>query len=272
MRNLRLPILLLALVASIGVTLAALRRPEAPTVIVEAPDLVSVVVARADIAPGGQIRAADVRLARWPAEAAPSGAFSETGNVVGRVASARIYSGESVLEPRLAPEGTRAGLSAALADGERAVSVKVDEVVGVGGFVLPGARVDVLATVEDDRDHRTYTVLQNIEVLATDQRTDPGADGRPQKSSLATLLVNVEEAERLVHIAHRGRIHLSLRSPRDDGLERSGGVTTSAILADGKSVPPGVTRPAARPAAPPPSHTVETLNGSRRDTQRFPPR
>jgi pilus assembly protein CpaB len=267
MRNVKLPVILLALGMSLGVALLISRVNQPPPPATAGPELARVVVARADIAPGALLRSADLKVVAWPADAVPDGAQSDAAVFAGRVAAARIYSGEPVLERRLAPEGTRSGISAALGDGFRAVTVRVDEVVGVAGFVLPGTRVDVLATVDDEREHRTQVVLQNIEILAADQRTEPGPDGKPQKLQLATLLVSLEDAEKLVHVAHRGRIHLALRGALDTTVETTDGATPLNLFSAGRAVPHRVIRPAA-PVTPP--HTVEIFHRSQSDLKRFP--
>jgi pilus assembly protein CpaB len=200
----------------------------------EAPRLESsdVVIARSDIAIGTALAPHQLETARWARSLVPEGTQATPERLAGRVLRRAVAKGEPILEALLLPEGAKAGLAPVIPEKRRAVSVKVDPVIGVAGFVHPGTRVDVLATLRrvDQRSKLPYSklILQDVPVLAIDQKLEEGREGEPQLVSVVTLEVSPAEAEQLIYSSHEGRLQLALRSPGD----REVVVTHSVGVAD----------------------------------------
>jgi pilus assembly protein CpaB len=193
------------------------------------------VVAKAELPVGAALTAADIEVLDWPQKYVPHGAFTDLGSVVGRVLRRPLGAGEPVLEPSLLPEGADAGLVAVIESDKRAVSVKVDPVIGVAGFVKPGSRVDVLATLRktDPKgkiESYSKVILQDVPVLAIDQRMEERDDGKPQLVSVVTLEVGPDDAQRLTYSAHEGRLQLALRNPTDRELVETSSVNAKDLL------------------------------------------
>jgi pilus assembly protein CpaB len=179
-----------------------------------------VVTASRDLEIGSKLESQDVKVLEWSAGNPPAGNFSKSEDVVGRAVLYPLVAGEPILEAKLAPVGAGAGLPATIPDGMRAVSIRVDEVVAVAGFVGPGARVDVLLTGNpgDGRsggEALTRTILENVQVLAAGQKVQPDAQGRPEKVNVVTLLCNPSDAAKVTLAANEGKIQLVLRNPTD---------------------------------------------------------
>jgi pilus assembly protein CpaB len=210
------------------------------------------VVANADIDIGSKLTAPMVRLADWPVGSVPAGAITEEARAVDRVVLARLQKGEPVLESRLAPEGAKAGLSAIVSKGKRAITVKVNEVVGVAGFALPGNYVDVMVNTQEEGTKRSdkdtslsKIVLERILVLAVAQETTTDAS-KPKIVSAVTLELTPEEAERLDLARSVGTLSLVLRNQVDQASVQTPGATKSKLLGVAAAPPP----PAAVVAAP----------------------
>ncbi len=170
-----------------------------------------------DLPAGRALTPQDLKVSEWPAEHVPAGVVGDPAGVVDRVTSRAIAAGEPLLETSLLPEGSAAGLPALISSEHRALSVKVDAVIGVAGFVQPGARVDVLATFRNTQGGNfSKVILQDVRVLAVDQTLDEVKNGEPKVVNVATLEVKPSDAERVVHAAHEGRLQLALRGPGDD--------------------------------------------------------
>ena len=181
---------------------------------VEKRDLVVAVHA---LAVGSVLKAEDLKLAQAPVEEFPAGCFSRIEEVVGRPVASSVLAEEPIREGRLASRGSGLGLAPVIPTGMRAVAVKVNEVVGVAGFALPGMRVDVLATGRPEGDRSssvTKTVLQDILVLSAGETIEPSATGRAINAPVVTLLVTPEQAETLT-LASEWRIQLVLRNGSD---------------------------------------------------------
>jgi len=169
---------------------------------------------------GEALKAEDVALVAWPRSNVLAGSFVRTSDVVGRVVLFPLEKGEPVLERDLAAAGSAAGLSAKIPEGKRAIALKSDEVVGVGGFLMPGSHVDVLATyhpVGQQEVPVTATVLQNAVVLAAGQQIEPDPSGKASAVTVVTLLLTPEESERAILASNQGSIHLVLRNGGDGG-------------------------------------------------------
>jgi pilus assembly protein CpaB len=176
-----------------------------------------VVVAADDIQVGARVEEHDVRIARFPASGLPAGAYAKRSQVLGRGVVIPISRGEFILPTKLAPENAGAGLPSLIPPGMRAVSVRVNDVVSVAGFVGPGTRVDVLltGTPNGSSETQTTTVLQNVAVIASGHTLERNAAGEAQNTPVITLLASPEDAERLTLASSEGKIQLSLRNPLD---------------------------------------------------------
>src|SRR5258705_208885 len=168
---------------------------------------------------------------------------------VGQVVHERsLAAGEPVLENALLPEGSRAGLASVIDPTHRAMSVRVDPVVGVAGFVTPGARVDVLVTinrVDSDGKPVSKVILQDVQVLAIDQKLEEAKEGQPELVQVVTLETSPQDAEKLTHAAHEGRLQLALRNPSDHGIAEARAVGVADVLGDRRPAPKIASRPVA---------------------------
>ncbi len=176
-----------------------------------------VIVAANDIQVGARIEEHDVRIEKFPLADLPPGALTKRSQVMGRGVVVPIYKGEFFLPNRLAGENAGSGLPALIPPGMRAVSVRVNEVVSVAGFVTPGTRVDVLltGTPNGGNDPQTTTVLQNVAVIAAGNKLERTSTGEAQNTPVITLLVSPDDAQRLTLASAEGHIQLSLRNPLD---------------------------------------------------------
>jgi len=238
-----------------------------------------VVVAAADLDIGAELRREDIRIIDWPANAVPANAFSDPKDVIGRGLVLPVIENEPFLPMKLASKEAGSGLPPVIPPGLRAVSVRVNEVIGVAGYVLPGTRVDVVATVSPSgqgSDMTSKVILTNVLVLAAGtkiERGDPDKN-KPMPVSVVTLLVNPEEAERLTLASTEGKIQLALRNPLDKAIPQTPGVRPSALFGYGAATRTAVARnrvapagsSAAKPvaAAEPELPTVEIIRGDKR--------
>ncbi len=235
-----------------------------------------VVVAAADIQVGAKLDARDVRVITLPQSAVPPGAISDPAKVVGRGAVVPVGKGEFILPSKLAALDAGAGLPSLIPPGMRAVSVRVNDVVSVAGFVQPGTRVDVLATGNEGggNERQTITVLENVLVLAVGKSLDRNAAAEAQTAPVITLAVSPDDAQKLALVSQEGRIQLSLRNPLDTKKGGIGATRTSSLYPGEKPVTaepkPKVRKVAAKvpPPAPAP-FTVEMIRGSKRDETKF---
>ena len=206
-------------------------------------DLKSVAVAKVAIPVGTKIIPEQVMVVQFPKESTPDGAFESAEKLAGRVAVTNIAPREPITEARLAPEGTAGGLSAVIPEGYRAMTVKVDDVVGISGFIMPGTLVDVVVTIDPQekagmQDPISKIVLQNIKVLANGQNIDKPQDQREANSVKAvTLLVTPEQAEKLALAASEGKLQLVMRNSIDQGDEKTPGINKRGLLGGDRAVP-----------------------------------
>ncbi len=259
-----------------------------------------VVVATRTLPVGMLVDRASVALRGVPAAMVPGGAFTSVEDVEQRPVTQQIQSDEPLVEARLAVKGSGAGLGPLIPPGMRAVSVKVNDVVGVAGFVLPGTRVDVLVTGKpmDSGDTQTQTVLQNIAVLSAGQTTQNDAKSQPITAQTVTLLVNPTEAEALTLANSEGHIQLVLRNPTDKTVTATGGrwlrqlygiapsphaaqapmapIATAPVVRPRPALIPVRTAAAATPppprppAAPPEADRIIVIQGATRRVEVFP--
>jgi pilus assembly protein CpaB len=211
-----------------------------------------ILVAARDLELGTIVHDSDLRFGDW-AGPVPPHSMRKQEDIVGRGVIAKIYEGESVLETRLAPKGAGAGLATLIPKGMRAAAVKVDEVVGLAGFVVPGMRVDVLmAGANDQRSTpESKTILQNIEVLSAGQTFQRDAEGKPVTTQVVNLLVTPEQAESLNVASTQSHIQLVLRNPLDTEQVETQGKVLAQLF--GLPAAPPVKAPAPRPKPPEPS-------------------
>ena len=227
-----------------------------------AKELNNVVVAKAEIPLGAKITQDQLALAPIPNASAPVGAFRKLEEVAGRVAVTPIGIREPITNLKLAPEGVGAGLPAVIPEGYRAMTVKVDDVVGVSGFVMPGSYVDVVAVIVPPTQPSGSTqgpiskiVLQNIKVLASGPKIDSPEDQRqPTEVKAVTLQVTPEQAEKLVLAANEGKLQLVMRNYSDQEDSRTTGANKASLLT-GDSIKPEPAPPAEKTAETKPAVT-----------------
>jgi pilus assembly protein CpaB len=240
---------------------------------------VDIVVAANDLQVGTKLEDRDLKLVNFPGDSLPDGVIHQKARAVGRGVLQPISRGEFILSSKLADKDV-AGLPALIPPGMRAVSVRVNDVIAVAGFVLPGTRVDVLLTGNPGvaGESVTTTVLENVTVLATGQKLERNAAGEPQNTAVITLLVSPEDAQKLTLATQEGRIQLSLRNPLDTGQEkiasvRNAGLYNGAIPATVSAAPRTPTKvkhvvPSPAPARPSP-YTIEVIRGNEKKEVNF---
>jgi len=231
------------------------------------------VVAVREIPVGSLLRADDVKLVSWKGDL-PKQAITTIDKAENRGVVSAIHDGDLVTENQLAMKGAGAGLAVKIPAGMRAVAVKVNEVVGLAGFVLPGMRVDVIAcgtppgNTRDTLGTQSRTVLQNIEVLSAGQNIQQDADGKPVTVQVVNLLVTPEQAEVMSLAGNETKVQLVLRNPSDTNTAKTQGTATADLFS---SRP----RASVKRAAPPPPKpvqmvqvavpvTMEVISGSKR--------
>ena len=272
-------VLALSLLVASGASLLVLRQvQQIPVREVEVSNY-QVAVAARDLPVGSLVSAADVKLVAWPASNQVAGAFTKVDDVVNRGLMAPVLANEPLTSARLAPREAGAGLPPIITPGMRAISVRGDDVVGVAGCVVSGARVDVVVTINQQQQSVARVVVANIQVLASGTRTDQqqARDGRPQPATVVTLLVSPEDAERISLAASVGRITLTLRNPLDSTTTAGGdGTRVATLLGSPEPAPAPVAAPRPRAvAAPPPPpapaapsiYTVETIRAAKRTAE-----
>jgi pilus assembly protein CpaB len=260
-----------------------------------------VAVAKVAIPLGTKIIPEQVMLVQFPAESTPDGAFESVEKLTGRVAVMNIAPREPITEARLAPAGTAGGLSAVIPEGYRAMTVKVDDVVGISGFIMPGTLVDVVVVIDPAekagmQDPISKIVLQNIKVLANGQNIDkPESEREANSVKAVTLLVRPEQAEKLALAASEGKLQLVMRNSIDQGDEQTSGINKRKLLGGEQAKPqpePGSLKseqsnpnpkparrrvhtepipvPQALPVPAPPRASVEMIEGAKKRSVDFP--
>jgi pilus assembly protein CpaB len=262
----------------------------------------NVVVAKVDIPLGTKIEAEQLSTAQFPSNAIPEGAFDDPKKLVGRVTVMSVAARESVTDFKLAPEGSQGGISAVIPAGYRAMTVKVDDVIGVAGFLQPGTMVDVLTVIDPPGNNLSSNpiskiVLQNVKVLASGQNLDKPKDEREADAVKAvTLQVTPEQAEKLALASTEGKLRLMLRNMVDQDDEQTQGADKRSLLTGERAMPapePGslkseqkaTARRAPRPQRvaeaapveapkpqppPPPRPSVEMIQGTKKSNVEFP--
>ena len=230
-----------------------------------------VVVAASDLDIGAELTRDNIRIIQWPANAMPANVIGDPKDVIGRGLILPMIQNEPFLPMKLASAEAGAGLPPAIPPGLRALSIKVNEVIGVAGYVLPGTRVDVLVTVSPGQgqgDMTSKVILTNVQVVAAGTKIDRETDkNKPIAVSVVTLLVSPEEAERLTLASTEGKIQLALRNPLDKETPATRGIRQSALLGVPATTPRATVRVSSAPRplpAPLDSATVEIIRGDKR--------
>jgi pilus assembly protein CpaB len=236
-----------------------------------------VVVAATDIKLGTVLRDIDLSTTEISGPL-PKGAIVKRQDAIGRGVISDIYQDEPVLESRLAAPGSGGGLAATISPGMRACAVKVDDVVGVAGFVTPGMRVDVLISgnppgpANATDGPKVKTLLQNIQVLSAGTDIQKDSEGKPKQVQVVNLLVTPEQAENLSLASNLMHIQLVLRNPLDTQIAEPPGTVMANLFADKNSAPPkprsmANPHPAAKPASR--FYLVQVFNGTKRSEEKF---
>jgi pilus assembly protein CpaB len=242
-----------------------------------------IAVATVDIEIGARLTPDMLRLVEWPPSSVPPGAFTDVGPLADRVVKTGVSRGEPMIEAKLAPPGSKGGLSAVVADGKRAMTVRVNDVVGVAGFALPGNYVDIMVSTQNERSRTpdkdnaiSKIVLERILVLAVAQESDRDAT-KPKVVNAVTLEVTPTQAESLDLARSVGSLSLVLRNQTDPKLGGTDGATKSSLLRD-EPPPAAKAAPAAAvparvvarvAAAPKPTNCVEVIRGTVRTLECF---
>jgi len=225
------------------------------------------VAAAANLQANQVIRAENLRMIDWPTSVPLNGTFSNPGSLIGRIVLYPLSEGEPILERQLSSPGSGIGITAKIPNGMRLIALHTDEVIGVAGFLLPGTHVDVLVTLRttNSPDPLTFTVLQDAEVMSAGQKTEPDPEGKATITTVVTLLVKPEDAERIVLASSQGTVHFVLRN----GVDREEYKGPPALLAQLSGIAP----PAPVKVSPKPpellvvkTYSVETIQGK---TQRM---
>jgi pilus assembly protein CpaB len=241
----------------------------------KASNQIQVIVAAGPLKMGQLLTVDDLALLDWPEGKQPEGSLLHKEDAVGRALIGPMVKGEVILDQELAKRDEGAGLSVAIPHGMRAVSVGVDDIVAVAGFVTPGTIVDVLVTGAGPGGAVTRTILEHVRVLAVGQQVQTES-GKPQTAPVVTLLVTPEDGEKLTLAAADGRIHLALRNMVDTADANPAPVYGSTIFMGSAPAAPVeathavVPKRAPAPTMAPQPFTVQTIRGDKVETQTFP--
>lgn len=254
-----------------------------------APQMAKVVAASMDLPVATTLRAEHLRTIDWPEASQPPGALHDPKEAIGRVLVVRVSNGEPLLPAKLAARDAGRGLAALIPNDMRAVAVRVDDVVGVAGFVHPEDRVDVIVTMRPtkpvDAEPTSKVILQNVKVLAVGKEIEAsdGARAKPLPVTVATLLVGPDDSEKLALAANQGKLLLALRAWTDTATPETAGVVPTALIGTAPPVrtalataprsrttkeQPQTTAPVAT-VAPPRKDVVEILRGDRFEERKF---
>jgi len=263
-------------------------------------EITRLALAEHNLPAGALIRDSDIAWGNWTGTI-PPGALRKQEEIVGRGVVSPILSKEPFVESRLAPKGGGAGLAALIPKGMRAVAVRVNEIVGVAGFVVPGMRVDVLISGQPPGGSPdgalTQTLLQNVEVLSAGQNFQKDAEGKPVSVQVVNLLVTPEQAEKLSLASSQTTIQLVLRNPLDDQIAKTPGSAVAELFhtAAGarhpssaaplrtslpanapqeatRAIPAAPAKPVVQPMLTAPPRVVEVIHGAKRLDVQFPTR
>jgi pilus assembly protein CpaB len=233
-----------------------------------------IVVAAVPLQVGARVDSSNLRVIPWPEGEPVPGMFTRIADCTGRALITPVAQNEPILDAKLAPKSAGAGLPATIPEGMRALSVAVNDVVGVAGFVIPGTMVDVLVTGQlpgqgGNANNITRTILENVRVLAAGQKVEQDREGKPQKVPVITLLVSPDDADKLTMASTEGKIQLALRNTVDTKMVNPKPVLQAVLFAG----PEPVRKPSSGHRAirrePPPPYTVEVITGGKKETKSF---
>jgi pilus assembly protein CpaB len=239
-----------------------------------------VVVATTPLPLGTRLDSSNIRTIAWPGDSPVPGMLTSIESAQSRAVIAPMAANEMILESKLAPKEAGAGLPAAIPEGMRAISVAVNEVIGVAGFVTPGTSVDVLVTgqipgaTQSGAQYVTRTILENVRVLAAGQKIEQDKDGKPAAVPVVTLLVTPKDAGTLAMASTEGKIQLALRNTIDGQTPDPVPVLQASVF--GSGAPPPPPQPPSRhiiaqkPVVVPLPYTVEIIVGGKREDKSFP--
>jgi pilus assembly protein CpaB len=242
-----------------------------------APQLQTVVAAANSLSAGARIQVADLKILRLPPAALPKHVYANAKLLVGRVLTTAAVPNQVIVSEMVAAPGSGVGLPPLIPAGMRAVSVKVNDVVSVAGYAVPGTHVDVLLTGNprannDPADVTTVTLLSNVQVLTAGEQMERSPDGKPERVTVITLLVSPQGAEKLAMADGYGHLQLALRNPLDDGAAKVSPLINGTLYRE--PVRPVTVRRVFRRApyhpAPPPTWSVAVISGSHEQTVKFP--
>jgi pilus assembly protein CpaB len=236
-----------------------------------------IVVAAKPLVLGTRVDASNLRLIPWPSGEPVAGMFTRIEDCTDRALMADVATNELILDNKLAPKEAGAGLPAVIPQGMRALSVAVNDVVGVAGFVTPGTMVDVLVTGKIEggshgtEDTITRTILENVRVLAAGQKIEQDREGKPQTVPVITLLVSPEDAGRLAMASTEGKIQLALRNTVDTKKVGPPSVLEATLFSGAAPAAPKRPGPV-KVAAPAPAspYVIEVITGNKRENKSFP--
>jgi pilus assembly protein CpaB len=250
---------------------------------VEATDLRDIVLAARPLSVGTTVKPADIKIGKMPTSAFPKGAFAKAEEVIDRPVISNVLMDEPILEGRLAARGSGLGLAPTIPVGMRAVTVRVNDVTGIAGFVLPGMRVDVLVTGHPPNAEGsvTTTPLQNMLVLSAGTVMQPDARGQAMPAANVTLLATPEQAETLTLANADTRIQLVLRNGSDQTIEKTPGREIGELYGDRathkkakedtaprpRSRPVTVAAAAPPPPPPPPPDQIVVIRGTQKSVE-----
>ena len=240
-----------------------------------------VVVAAENLPLGTRVSKEQVKVVGWPAATPVEGSFASVDEIVGRGLIQPVQANEPLTEIKLAPKEAGAGLSPSIPPGMRALSVKVNDVIGVAGFTVPGARVDVVVVVKGGDNSMARVVVSNLQVLTAGTKYDieQAKDGKPIPSSVVTLLVTPEQAERITLAQTNGSITLVLRNPLDVAPTETNGIRMAGLMGSPSTAPVEKPAPSKRqssaqevvvappPPPPAPRPNVETIRAGKRTVE-----
>jgi pilus assembly protein CpaB len=258
--------LLLALTSGVVAALLALRylRERTTPLMASEPRTASIVLSARNMPVGALVTERDLKVVNWPGTTVPSGYIRSVKDAVGCGIITPVSENEPLLDSKMSTKDAGGGLPIIIRDGMRAISVRVDEVISVAGFVVPGTRVDVLLTLDKNADRPqsiTKTLLQNVQTLAAGQSVTRDKEGKPQTVTVITLLVSPDNAELLALAGKEGRLQLALRNTLDTLAVATNGARADKLSPSGN---PASNRPQrTRAAAPVPRANPTVVEGYR---------
>lgn len=260
--------LLVALLLSGGITYFLNRKISRRIASKATPTTQKYVAASRSLQAGEVLQSESLTFVEWPAQLPLEGPFTRTDDLVGRVLVYPVATRQPIVVGYLAPPGSGTGLSVKIPEGMRAASVRCDEVVGVAGFLLPGSHVDVLVTFrgEAPSSSATQIVLQDVDVLTVDQKTDQEPGGKPEKAGVVTLLLKPDDAEKLVLASNQGSIHFVLRNGADHGKVAAIPVRVAELAGGPRALAPTMNH---APLAAKQPYEVETILGEKHAISQF---